>query len=400
MKIERVVTRIVKIPAPDDPLKATAGLQGSVIPPGAARSEYHRVAPYRTFFSSKVQTLFVEIVAADGTVGVGECQSPVVPEAAESIVHNLLAPMLVGRDPGDVQVLWDEMYSGMRERGHITGFMLDAISAVDIALWDLYGKSLRLPVYKLLGGAYRSSIPVYASGLSGTTLEARIAKAHEYIRRGFKAIKLFVDDNLDRAIAEVQAVREAVGNDVRLMVDVQWLYDVPRAIKLGRAIEQFDVYWLETPINPEDLAGQAEVCAALDLAIASGECERTRYQFRDWLVRRAVDIIQPDVGRAGGITESCKIIALAQTFNVPCALHLGVGLAGYIAASLQVAAMTPNLLYLEYQPAMHELANQFVTNPFILGDGALRVPEIPGIGLDLKAGALEAFMIDDPGGAR
>lgn len=392
MKIREVLTRTVKIAVPEDPLKGTAGLHGTVSAPGGqANSEYHKVPPYRSFYSSKIQTFLVKIVGDDGTVGVGECQSPVVPEVAGVIVRDLLSPLLIGQDPLDVDVLWDRMYTGMSDRGHTTGFMLDAISAVDIALWDLIGKSLGLPVYKLLGGAYRTSVPVYGSGLSGATVEERVKHAREYVRMGLKAIKLFVGDDLDPAVEEVQAVRDAVGKEIRLMVDVQWLYSVPGAIKLGRALERLDVFWLETPVTPEDLAGQAEVCATLDLAIASGECERSRYQFRDWLVRRAVDIVQPDVGRAGGITECHKIVTLAQTFNVPCALHLGVGLAGYIAASLQVAAATPNLLYVEYQPPMHELANRLIQSPFVLENGALHLPTSPGLGIDLKETALDAL---------
>ena len=178
-------------------------------------------------------------------------------------------------------------------------------------------------------------MPVYLSGVSGATLDERIDDARRCATRGFRAIKLFLGQSLAADVAEVAAMRDALGKDVALMVDVQWRYDVPDAIRLGRALERFDVTWLETPSNPEDIAGHAAICAALDLPIASGECERTSFQFHPWLERRALDIAQPDVGRAGGLTESRKIAALAETYNVPCALHLGVGLAPYIAASVQ-----------------------------------------------------------------
>jgi L-alanine-DL-glutamate epimerase-like enolase superfamily enzyme len=277
------------------------------------------------------------------------------------------------------------MYSGMRDRGHTTGFMLDAISAIDIALWDLAARSVNQPVYKLGGGAFRTRIPVYASGLDGVTVEERVNSAAALVEQGFTALKLFLEPDVEQSLREVKAVRAAVGDNIRLLADAQWLCDAPTAIRLGRGLEELDVFWLETPVNPEDLAGQARVCAALDLAVASGECERTRYQFRDWLMQGAVDIIQPDVGRAGGITECRKIISLAQTFNVPCAMHLGVGLAVYIAASMQVAAMTPNLLYLEYQPKMVRLANQFLAQPLQVEAGALRLSDGPGLGVELDA---------------
>jgi L-alanine-DL-glutamate epimerase-like enolase superfamily enzyme len=385
VRIVQVETRIVKMPMPDDPLSGTAGLHGNTNPiSNDVSAEYQRVSPFRTAFPRKVHTLFVMVVADNGMVGIGECQAPVVPEAPQAIIKHLLAPLLSGRDAMEREVLWDEMYSSMRDRGHLTGFMLDAISALDIALWDLAGKILRISVAQLAGGAFRSKIPVYVSGLAGKTRQERITRALDFVARGFRVIKLFLNDGLAADIDEVAAIRQAVGKDVQLMVDVQWRYDISSAIQFGRALERLGVVWLETPSNPEDIAGHAEICAALDMAVASGECERTRYQFRQWLERRALDIIQPDVGRAGGITECRKIAALAETFNVPCALHCGVGLSPYIAATLHLAASLPNLLFIEYQPTMHALANTLLEQPILCENGFMTLPEGPGLGITFQ----------------
>ena len=392
MKITSVETRVLKIPMPGDPMSGTGGLHGTAAElSGLAQAEYQLVPPFRSAYPKRVHGLLVNLRTDSGLVGLGECQAPVAPEAPQAIIQHLLGPMLIGQDPLAREPLWERMYSSMRERGHTTGFMLDAISAVDIALWDLAGKAAGQPIHQLLGGAFRTQAPVYVSGLPGASREARVAAATEFVARGFKAIKLFLGHGLAEDVAEVEAVRAAVGGDVRLMVDVQWLYDVPGAIKLGRALERNDVYWLETPISPEDTAGHAELCATLDVAIALGECERTRFQFLPLLERRAVDIAQPDVGRAGGITESRKIAALAETFNVPCALHLGVGLAAYIAASVQLAASIPNLSYVEYQPAMLRLANSLLQEPLVCEAGYIRIPQGPGLGIAWNEEALAAL---------
>ncbi len=388
MKIVGVETRLIKLPVPHDPLSGTAGLNGEATQlSDATTSEYQRVGGYRAAFPRQVHSLFVTVFADNGLLGIGECQAPVVPEAPQAIIQHLLAPMILGRDPLAHEVLWDDMYSSMRDRGHLTGFMLDAISAIDIALWDLCGKFLQLPTSQLLGGPFRTQIPVYVSGLAGNTLELRVARALDYSRQGFNAFKLILGRGVSSDVEEVAAIRDALGKDVQLMVDVQWGYDLPSAIKLGRALERYDVLWLETPTNPEDIGGHTDICAALDMAVASGESERTRYQFREWLERRALDIIQPDVGRAGGISECFKIASLAETFNVPCAFHCGVGLAPYLAATLQLAASIPRLLFVEYQPTMHALANTLLAQPIRCEAGFMTVPEGAGLGISWNAAA-------------
>ena len=245
-----------------------------------------------------------------------------------------------------VDVLWEKMYSTMRLRGHSTGFMTEAISGVDIALWDIFGKSVGLPIYQLLGGPHRDRIVAYASGVPGRTIEEQVANARRFVEeRGFTAVKMSTGrKSLEEEMAAVAAISEALSDDAHLLVDAHGAYDAYTAIQLGREMQALGVYWLEDPLPPEDHSGYKMLSDALDMAIAAGETECNRYQFRDRLAARAVDILLPDVCRAGGISECLKIARLADAYNVPWAAHVSMGSPIHIAASLHLAAATPNFL--------------------------------------------------------
>ena len=336
--------------------------------------------------------MLVKIIDDDGVVGWGEALAPAAPEATAAIIDRLLRPLLLGADPLAVDVLWSSLYDSMRERGHTTGFMLDAIAGVDIALWDLRGQRLGQPVAALLGGAYRDRVPCYVSGLPEPTEAERLAAAREWLARGFTAIKLHLGHGLAEDGAAAAAVREAVGADAWLAFDAHWRYSVPEAITLGRRLEDLGYAFLEAPTLPEDVAGHAAIARALDLAVATGEAERTRYQFRDRLVAGAVEVAQPDIGRTG-LTEGRKIADLAETFNVPVAPHLSVAQGPCIAASIHYAAALPNLLILEYQPAMFALANRYLRQPLVCEAGAYHLPTGPGLGIEVDEAALRRHAV-------
>lgn len=355
-------------------------------------SGYYRTRDYRCVYSPYVETVLVKITDDEGLVGWGEALSPAAPEATAAIVNRLLRPLLLGADPLAVDVLWSSLYDSMRERGHTTGFMLDAISGVDIALWDLRGQRLNQPVAALLGGAYRERVPCYVSGLPEPTEAERLAAARDWLARGFTAFKLHLGHGIAEDSATAAAVREAVGAEAWLAFDAHWRYSVPEAIALGRRLEALDYAFLEAPTLPEDIAGHAEIARALDLAVATGEAERTRYQFRDRLVAGAVEIVQPDIGRTG-LTEGRKIADLAETFNVPVAPHLSLAQGPCIAASIHYAAALPNLLRLEYQPAMFALANRYLARPLVCEAGSYRLPAGPGLGLELDEAALRRHAV-------
>lgn len=345
------------------------------------RGDYVRSKYYRSKYSVNTESLVVRLVTDSGLVGWGEAQAPLVPEAPAVLIEQLIGPFLIGGDPFDVAKHWNDAYDGMRERGHTTSFMLDAIAACDIALWDLMGKATGLPVHKLLGGCYRNHAACYVSGLPGDSDEARAELARSWAEKGYSSIKLALGYGLRQDLATFSAVRNAVGDGVVLHVDAHWRYTVPEAIQLGRALEPLGLGFLEAPTEPENIRGQIEITHALTPAVAGGEEFRTRWEFRDRFAARAWDISQPDVGRMG-ITEAMKVASMSEAFGLPIALHLGVGLGVYIAASLQVAAALPNFHSIEFQPTQVEVANRLLSSAIINNQGAYQIPDVPGIGAE------------------
>lgn len=374
MKISRIDCFPLKITTPQ------AYLGGEV---KASDSDYYYRAEYRCVYSRKMETCLVKITTDSGHVGWGEALAPVVPQVIAELITQLFAPLLTGQSPFASQVLNARMYDAMRDRGHITGYHIDALAAVDIALWDLKGQILDQPVYQLLGGAFREQIPCYVSGLPEPDLPARCALALRWQQKGFNAIKLALGYGVQQDIENVRAIRDALGPHASLFLDAHWNYSVAQAAELANALHPLGVGFLEAPLLPEDIAGHRELRAKSPLPIALGETERTRYQFKPFIEQRAMDIVQPDVGRTG-ITELMHIASLAQTWNLQVAPHLSVGLGPCIAASIHVAAALPNLFMLEYQPPVFELANQLLDTPLVCEAGHYTLPQGAGLGIAIN----------------
>jgi L-alanine-DL-glutamate epimerase-like enolase superfamily enzyme len=297
---------------------------------------------------------------------------------------------LVGSNPLDGGVLWNTMYDLMRERGYYGGFMLDAISACDIALWDLRGKLLGQPVYQLLGGTYRDTVPCYVSGLPKPTDAERVALAQDWTQKGFNNFKLAAGYGVKEDATSVEALRTALGEDSALLLDAHWVYSLDESVALGHLLEDLNAAVFEAPLNPEDIDAHVRLAEAISVPVAIGETERTRFQFQPWLVQRGADLLQPDVGRAG-ISETVKIAQMAETFNIPVAPHLSVGLGVCISASIHVAASIPNLFMLEYQPPVFELANLLLVEPLRCEAGQYQIPARPGLGVTIDEARLEGM---------
>lgn len=357
------------------------------LPPNIDTEKYFLRPPYRALYSAYFETVFVKITTSDGLVGWGEALAPVAPEVAATIIEQLLSPVLIGRNPLDGDVLWSAMYDLMRVRGYYGGFMVDAMSACDIALWDLRGKILKQPVYQLLGGAYRDTIPCYVSGLPRETAEERLELAQTFVAKAFNAFKLAAGHGVANDTASVKSLRDGLGDDKTILLDAHWIYALDEAIQLGNNLIELGVGFLEAPLNPEDIDAHVQLAQALAIPIAIGESERTRYNFKPWIVRRGADILQPDVGRAG-ISETIKIAHMAETFNMPVAPHLSVGLGICIGASLHVAAAIPNLYLLEYQPPVFEIANLLLKIPLVCDAGYYQLPTGVGLGVEIDESKL------------
>ena len=348
---------------------------------------------WRCIYARHHETMVVRITTSEGIVGYGEGQSPVSPRTSKTIVEDLCRPILTGQDPFDVEYLWQRMFTAMRERGHYTGFFIDALAGCDIALWDIIGQATGKPVHKVLGGRYRDSIPLYA-GVGGSTPESAAAQASEYVSQGYGGLKIHATSSRPEILEIVAAVREQVGPKIKLMVDVHTQYSIPDAILLGRGLEKLDVMWLESPTVPEDIPGQAALAQALDMSVAIGEWTRTRFELREVFERRACDITMPDIARTG-LTEGKRIASLADTYNIPVTPHIGGGGILSIAATIQFSATIPNFLIMEHSPGAYEMKGQITTRKPIVKDGTFVLDDTPGIGVTIDTEALEAYAIDD-----
>lgn len=360
--------------------------------PTAARSDYFIRPGFPTVYSRNNEALLVRVETDAGLVGWGEALAPVVPEAVAEIVTRLLRPIVLGADPCDVEVLWNRMYDSMRVRGHLTGLFIDAVTAVDIALWDLFGQAVKQPVSRLLGGRHREKLWVYNSGVAGSSPTERAKSAEELVARGFRALKLHLGHSPGEDLDSMAAVREAVGPSIALMLDTHWKYSVGEAMAIGQKVGPLDLLFFEAPIIPEDVAGHAALAQALTVPIAIGEAERSRWQFLNLFQARAVDVAQPDIGRTG-LTEGRRIAVLAEAFNVPIAPHVSTGLGIRFAATLHYGAAVSNFLILEHQGKLLDAINASLTEPIAVEGGEITVPSGPGLGVTLNESAVSPYWV-------
>jgi len=356
----------------------------------------------RGWFYKTKGALVVEIRTDDGTVGWGDCYGPAAVNRA--IVETVLRPAIIGRDPFDVEVLWEELYNKVKDYG-LTGMTIASISGIDIALWDIIGKSTNQPIHKLIGGSFRTSLQAYATGLYFKNMdrlnEEAVEEALRYKSQGFKAIKMKIGlGSMKKDLDRVAAVRDAIGSDIMLMVDANHCFNVPQAINIGRELEKLDVHWFEEPISPEDLDGYAEVSQRLDMAVAGGENEFTKFGFRRILEKRAMDIVQPDVCAAGGITECKKIAALAQAHSIQCVPHAwgtAIGLAAtmHFLASLPYTppCLVPTPPMLEYEQTFNPFRDELSSTDLTHHEGMVQVPTGPGLGIEINREVLERYRV-------
>ena len=375
------------------------------IPIAEARQHTSDFGTLRTFDAA-----ILKIETDDGLVGWGEGKNA-AGSAGEygTLVHLLnheVGPRLIGRDPADVTWIWEDLYNGARAgkaraAGHAMpemarrGLTVAAISAVDIALWDILGKADGKPVWKLLGGRKADRLPAYASG--GWADEGGIgAQLKGYIDQGgFQAVKMRVgamDGAPHVSAARVRAARAALGPEVEIAVDAHGTYTVAEARRFAHLVADCDLAWFEEPVIADDKPGMAELRAAIPIPIATGESEATRFAFRDLAVRRAADILQPDPAFCGGITEAMRIGTLASSFNLRLAPHLWAG-APCFFAGLHVCAASPSSFTVEFSlganPMIHDLALEEVR----VTDGLIAIPDAPGLGFTMNERALMAHAV-------
>ena len=313
-------------------------------------------------------------------------------DAARMVARSILEHLkqyVIGQDPFDTERIWDEMWQpklvGRR------GITTRVISGIDIGLWDIKAKVAGRPLYKMLGG-FADKVPVYVAGgyyEEGKGLEALAAEMQAAVAMGTNAVKMKVGGaTINEDVERVRAVREAVGADVKLMVDANCAYRYYEAIELARKIEQYDVFWLEEPVNPDDYEGHRLISRATSIPVATGENEYTRYGFRDLIQNRCAAIIQPDAMIMGGVTEFMKVAALAQAHDLPIAPH------GMQEVHVHLVAAIPNGLTLEfYGGATDPMWGKMFKETLRIEDGFVRPPDGPGLGIELNDEALAPYRV-------
>jgi L-alanine-DL-glutamate epimerase-like enolase superfamily enzyme len=365
--------------------------------------------------SSAQDDIVVEVFTDEGITGIGETDlnawvaRACIEAPGTHTMDRGLRDMLIGQNPLDPRAVWDKLYVGSAMTGR-RGALVNAIGAIDIALWDICGKTAGVPSYKLMGDAVRDSFQPYASLLPEVEtfrefVDALVKATLDAKNLGFRAAKLEVIMDgpyaslglraTDNQMTEVvDAVRSAVGADFTLMVDVGYAWDsVERAVKVVRDWERYDLFFVETPLWTDDLEGYAELARRAPMKIAAGEWLTTRYEFIDLMDRGLVGVVQPDIGRVGGLTEAQRVCTLASERGlqvVPHAWKTGIS----IAAAAQLAAMTPNMPFFEFLPgalAASALRRELVREELQIVDGKLPLPTRPGIGVELNLEAMERF---------
>ena len=335
----------------------------------------------RTIYPTSDRSVLIRITADNGRVGWGETYGLIAPEAVTAIIDDVLGPLIVGRDPRDVTVINEDLYDLMRVRGASGGAWGDAIAGIDIALWDLFGKLVGQPVVKLLGGRRVERVPAYVSGLPRATLDERLALAQAFVGRGFSAFKFAAAVSFDGVVEEMRMLREGLGPDVRLMVDLHWKFNAQEAVQLIDRLAHYGPYFVEAPCAPEDREGQAHVGAQVRVPLALGEEWPNVYEARPRFESRAMAFVQPEMAHTG-ISQFMQIGRMAHAFHMKVVPHASIGIGIYQAASLHAAAALPNVPLHEYQHSVFDRNLAYVDTSMRCEQGAFALPEGPGLGIE------------------
>ena len=334
---------------------------------------------------TEISVVVVKVTTDDGLTGIGWAGGGSI--VGETVKE--LEPYVVGEDPFNVERIWDKMY--LPKVFGRKGLTTRAISAVDIAIWDLIGKAVEKPLYQLLGG-YRDTVPAYIAGgyyEEGKGLDGLSREMETNLKLGARAIKMKIGAvSLREDEKRVKAVREVIGDEVDLLVDANNAYNTYQATQMAHRLEEYDAFWFEEPVSPDNIGGSAEVAASSDIPIATGENEYTRWGFRDLIEARAADIINADAQVLGGITEFRKVADLASAYEIPVAPHGSQGVHVHLVAAI------PNGLIVEYyEKNTNPLEGMMFDQSLELVNGQVSPPKRPGLGVELNEKALEPYRV-------
>jgi len=350
---------------------------------------------------SERRICIVKVTSNTGQVGWGEGYGPANVIQA-GIKH--LSTFVIGQNPLETETIWSTMYRRTLDFAR-SGVLVSAMSAIDVALWDLKGKILEQPVCLMLGGKKRDCIIPYATGMYFTKGNGHLAKAlsseaQQYVKLGYKAMKMKVGLGIEEEIEHVRMVRAAIGEKVNLMIDANHAYNLREATQLARAVEKYNIYWFEEPISPEYYDQYAELRTKTTIPIAGGECEYLRFGFQTLLKSKSVDIVQPDICASGGLTEAKRIAVLASVYGVEIVPHtwgtgIAIAAAAHFISNLDILPgrlKTPSC-YIEYDRTENGLRDELTSNEMVFKNGELKISDSPGLGFEVNEEALHKYNI-------
>jgi D-galactarolactone cycloisomerase len=370
------------------------------IPLSYTLSEGREYGSSRNTIPTRTATL-VRVETTDGVVGWGEAFGP--PKTNAALLEEVVSDFVVGMDPYAVQSLFEQVYGRLYHLGY-GGVLTCVLSAVDIALWDVLGKSVGRPVGDILGSRRRNTVTPYASTLYITNWEQDYESALAAVIDGeFNAVKIKIGRGIEDDRARIQATREALGEDGLLMIDFNGNYRPDQAIRTIHEVAEYDIQWVEEPVPPENAAGYQRIKEKTDVSLAAGEAAYTRFSFQEILSQHLVDVVQPDVTKCGGLSEAHLIAEMAMTESIAVSPHCwstGVGL----AAGLQFASVIPEYPHTTNRPepilfevdrGENEMREGIIEEEFTISDGQLEIPQKPGLGVTIDRDALEQYRITE-----
>ena len=348
---------------------------------------------WQTVYARYIETPMVKVTLSDGTVGWGEANSGIGPEIVCMIVNDLLAQMINGQEFESPAALWDFQYDTQRGRGYSSGYWLDALAAIDIAVWDAIGKREQSPVAALLAPNPRTRFDVYLSGIRRSTLQERSEHVNSWIDTGLRGAKIFLTGDVEKGTAELDGLMEGAPDLEQWMVDTLWMCS-PESAELGKSeYGRRNVRFFECPLQPEDLNGHQILVKKPGAPIALGEHFRSRYQMESWVQEpRALDVYQPDIGRTG-FSDYMVQMKIASQYGIPTTPHMGSGVSVFQAATLQCAAVASEDYLQEFQGGLSDRLDKASDTGWKYADGGFVLPDRPGIGVEINESLLEPFIV-------
>ena len=348
---------------------------------------------WQTVYARTIETPLVKITLSDGTVGWGEANAGIGPEVVCLIINGIQAQMIEGQEYENPGALWDFLYDSQRGRGYSSGFWLDALAAIDIAVWDAIGRREQMPVAAILDPNPRKSFDVYLSGVRRSTLEERIDHVNSWIDTGLKGAKIFLTGDIEAGVTELDGLMAGAPSLEQWMVDTLWMCSHESAERGKLEYGKRNVRFFECPLQPEDLIGHQDLVAKPGAPIALGEHFRTRYQMEAWVQQpRALDVYQPDIGRTG-FTDYMNQMEIAAKAGILTTPHMGTGVSVFQAATLQCAAVAPPDYLQEFQGGLSDRLEKASDTAWKYADGGFVLPDRPGIGVEINEELLDPFIV-------